>query len=285
MSVCCKLTLAVSICTQLSPGVKPKSTSSALVIPSAGRSRRSRTTSNCGSSDQSHHLSTPTCSRSSASASRRWRTCRAPPSTAPGWRSPAANAPSCSATPPSSPTSTRARLGRRSPRRCANCKNLEGVVERGRPPQGRARADRTDRRRPQTPLAHVLVGDGLSLGPKLAIRLISEINETTLIYQPAGGRQGRPHIRTILAEVDGTNNDCTTRSASTNLPQHPFRSRTPHARKTVTTTGKPRHHPPHPSPETPARPLLDVRPRCEPWNRPRRREWSGHPRASIARPG
>jgi transposase len=44
--------------------------------------------------------------------------------------------------------------------------------------------------------------DGLPLGPKLAMRLLSEINETTLIYPPAGGRQGRPRVRTTLAEID-----------------------------------------------------------------------------------
>jgi transposase len=44
--------------------------------------------------------------------------------------------------------------------------------------------------------------DGLPLGPKLAMRLLSEIDETTLIYPPAGGRQGRPRVRTTLAEID-----------------------------------------------------------------------------------
>ncbi len=46
--------------------------------------------------------------------------------------------------------------------------------------------------------------DGLALGSKLAMRLLLEINETTLIYPPAGGRQGRPRIRTQLAEIDHT---------------------------------------------------------------------------------
>ena len=46
--------------------------------------------------------------------------------------------------------------------------------------------------------------DGLPLGPKLAMRLLSEINEATLIYPPAGGRQGRPRLRTTLAETDDT---------------------------------------------------------------------------------
>jgi transposase len=44
--------------------------------------------------------------------------------------------------------------------------------------------------------------DGLPLGPKLAMRLLSGINETTLIYPPAGGRQGRPRVRTTLAQID-----------------------------------------------------------------------------------
>jgi transposase len=46
--------------------------------------------------------------------------------------------------------------------------------------------------------------DGLPLGPKLAMRLLTEINETTLIYPPAGGRQGRPRLRTQLAQTDHT---------------------------------------------------------------------------------
>jgi transposase len=46
--------------------------------------------------------------------------------------------------------------------------------------------------------------DGLPLGAKLAMRLLDEIDEVTLIYPPAGGRQGRPRVRTILAELDET---------------------------------------------------------------------------------
>jgi len=46
--------------------------------------------------------------------------------------------------------------------------------------------------------------EGLPLGSKLAMRLLSEINETTLIYPPAGGRQGRPRVHTTLAEIDDT---------------------------------------------------------------------------------
>jgi len=46
--------------------------------------------------------------------------------------------------------------------------------------------------------------DELALGSKLAMRLLSEINEVTLIYPPAGGRQGRPRVRTTLAEMDDT---------------------------------------------------------------------------------
>ena len=46
--------------------------------------------------------------------------------------------------------------------------------------------------------------DDLPLGSKLAMRLLSEIDEVTLIYPPAGGRQGRPRVRTSLAEMDDT---------------------------------------------------------------------------------
>jgi transposase len=45
---------------------------------------------------------------------------------------------------------------------------------------------------------------GLPLGAKLAMRLLDEIDEITLIYPPAGGRQGRPRVRTTLAEMDDT---------------------------------------------------------------------------------
>jgi transposase len=45
---------------------------------------------------------------------------------------------------------------------------------------------------------------GLPLGAKLAMRLLNEIDEVTLIYPPAGGRQGRPRVRTTLAELDDT---------------------------------------------------------------------------------
>ena len=44
----------------------------------------------------------------------------------------------------------------------------------------------------------------LPLGAKLAMRLLNEIDEVTLIYPPAGGRQGRPRVRTILADLDDT---------------------------------------------------------------------------------
>lgn len=44
--------------------------------------------------------------------------------------------------------------------------------------------------------------DGLPLGAKLAMRLLNEIDEVTLVYPPAGGRQGRPRVRTALAELD-----------------------------------------------------------------------------------
>jgi hypothetical protein len=46
--------------------------------------------------------------------------------------------------------------------------------------------------------------EGLPLGAKLAMRLLNEIDEVTLIYPPAGGRQGRPRVRTTLAELDDT---------------------------------------------------------------------------------
>jgi hypothetical protein len=44
----------------------------------------------------------------------------------------------------------------------------------------------------------------IELGSKLAMRLLSEIHETTLVYPPAGGKQGRPRVRTRLAEMDET---------------------------------------------------------------------------------
>jgi transposase len=43
---------------------------------------------------------------------------------------------------------------------------------------------------------------GIQLGSKLALRSLSEIHETTLIYPPAGGKQGRPRTRTALATID-----------------------------------------------------------------------------------
>jgi transposase len=49
--------------------------------------------------------------------------------------------------------------------------------------------------------------DGLPLGAKLAMRLLNDINEVTLVYPPAGARQGRPRVRTILAELDDTQRD------------------------------------------------------------------------------
>jgi len=45
-------------------------------------------------------------------------------------------------------------------------------------------------------------GAGIELGSKLAMRLLSEIHETTLVYPPAGGKQGRPRVRLRLAEMD-----------------------------------------------------------------------------------
>ena len=48
---------------------------------------------------------------------------------------------------------------------------------------------------------------GLPLGAKLTMRLLNEIDEVTLIYPPSGGRQGRPRIRTRLAEMDETQHE------------------------------------------------------------------------------
>ena len=45
---------------------------------------------------------------------------------------------------------------------------------------------------------------GIELGSTLALRALSEIHETTLIYPPAGGKQGRPKARTRLAAMDET---------------------------------------------------------------------------------
>jgi transposase len=45
---------------------------------------------------------------------------------------------------------------------------------------------------------------GIELGTKLALRLLTEIHETTLVYAPAGGKRGRPRVRTRLAEMDET---------------------------------------------------------------------------------
>jgi transposase len=44
----------------------------------------------------------------------------------------------------------------------------------------------------------------VELGPKLALRRLAEIHETTLVYSAAGGRQGRPRLRTQLAQMDAT---------------------------------------------------------------------------------
>jgi transposase len=46
--------------------------------------------------------------------------------------------------------------------------------------------------------------DDLPIGAKLAMRLLNEIDEVTLIYPPSGGRQGRPRVRTRLATMDET---------------------------------------------------------------------------------
>jgi transposase len=42
------------------------------------------------------------------------------------------------------------------------------------------------------------------LGAKLAMRLLNDIHEVTNVYPPAGGRQGRPRLRTTLAHTDDT---------------------------------------------------------------------------------
>jgi hypothetical protein len=51
-------------------------------------------------------------------------------------------------------------------------------------------------------IARELRHAGIQLGPTLALRLLSEIHETTLVYPAAGGRQGRPRTRTQLADMD-----------------------------------------------------------------------------------
>jgi transposase len=53
-------------------------------------------------------------------------------------------------------------------------------------------------------IARQLRRAGIDLGPKLALRTLTAIHETTLIYPAAGGRQGRPRARTQLAEIDDT---------------------------------------------------------------------------------
>jgi transposase len=45
---------------------------------------------------------------------------------------------------------------------------------------------------------------GIELGSTLALRALSDIHETTLIYPAAGGKQGRPSARTRLATIDET---------------------------------------------------------------------------------
>jgi transposase len=53
-------------------------------------------------------------------------------------------------------------------------------------------------------IARQLRAAGIELGPRLALRALSEIHETTLVYPAAGGRQGRPRTSTQLAEMDDT---------------------------------------------------------------------------------
>lgn len=45
---------------------------------------------------------------------------------------------------------------------------------------------------------------GVELGPTLTLRALTDIHETTLIYPPAGGKQGRPRAHTQLAKMDPT---------------------------------------------------------------------------------
>lgn len=67
--------------------------------------------------------------------------------------------------------------------------------------------------------------DDLPLGAKLAMRLLNEIDEVTLIYPPAGGRQGRPRVRTRLATMDETQQQLyQALDLSPLAPSHAFRS-------------------------------------------------------------
>lgn len=67
--------------------------------------------------------------------------------------------------------------------------------------------------------------DDLPLGAKLAMRLLNEIDEVTLIYPPSGGRQGRPRVRTRLATMDETQQQLYTALDLTPLaPTTAFRS-------------------------------------------------------------
>ena len=62
--------------------------------------------------------------------------------------------------------------------------------------------------------------DGQPLGAKLAMRLLNDINEITLVYPPAGGRQGRPRVRTTLAEIDDTQRQLYEALRLNRSPQH-----------------------------------------------------------------
>lgn len=44
---------------------------------------------------------------------------------------------------------------------------------------------------------------GIEAGAEQILRALSEIDEVTLVYPPAGGRQGRPRVRRRIAEMDG----------------------------------------------------------------------------------
>ena len=67
--------------------------------------------------------------------------------------------------------------------------------------------------------------EGHPLGTKLAMRLLNEIDEVTLIYPPSGGGRGRPRVRTRLAQMDDTQRELyKTLGLSALAPSGPFRS-------------------------------------------------------------
>ena len=72
---------------------------------------------------------------------------------------------------------------------------------------------------------------GLPLGAKLAMRLLNEIDEVTLIYPPAGGRQGRPASERSSLTSTTPNASSTRLSNSDRSRPTPFRSYTTKSRK------------------------------------------------------